>query len=80
MNMTKKEIEKLKEVLNENQNTEASLTNNNNMFKGLLTDAKAENDKLVVTISKNTDEISDLKFKLSDADNKMNELKLVNSE
>jgi len=78
--MTKKEIEKLKEVLNENQNTEASLTNNNNMFKGLLTDAKAENDKLVVTISKNTDEISDLKFKLSDADNKMNELKLVNSE
>lgn len=80
MNMTKKEIEKLKEVLNENQNTEASLTNNNNMFKGLLSDAKAENDKLVVTISKNTDEISDLKFKLSDADNKMNELKLVNSE
>lgn len=78
--MTKKEIEKLKEVLNENQNTEASLTNNNNMFKGLLSDAKAENDKLVVTISKNTDEISDLKFKLSDADNKMNELKLVNSE
>lgn len=80
MNMTKKENEKLKEVLNENQNTEANLTNNNNMFKGLLSDAKAENDKLVVTISKNTDEISDLKFKLSDADNKMNELKLVNSE
>lgn len=78
--MTKKENEKLKEVLNENQNTESSLTNNNNMFKGLLSDAKAENDKLVVTISKNSDEISDLKFKLSDADNKMNELKLVNSE
>jgi len=78
--MNKKENEKLKEVLNENQNTESSLTNNNNMFKGLLSDAKAENDKLVVTISKNSDEISDLKFKLSDADNKMNELKLVNSE
>ena len=42
------------------------------MFKGLLSDAKNENDKLIVTISKNTDEINDLKFKLSDAENKMN--------
>jgi len=50
------------------------------MLKGLLNDAKTENDKLIVVISKNTDEINDLKFKNGDAENKMNELKLINKE
>lgn len=50
------------------------------MLKGLLNDAKTENDKLIVIISKNSDEINDLKFKNGDAENKMNELKSINKE
>lgn len=50
------------------------------MLKGLLNEAKTENDKLIVVISKNTDEINDLKFKNGDAENNMNELKLINKD
>lgn len=73
-------MDKINELLKESHNNETTLQNNNNMLKGLLNDAKTENDKLIVVISKNSDEINDLKFKIGDAENKMNELKLVNKE
>lgn len=80
VHFAQKEVEKGNEALKESQNNEATLNNNNNMLKGLLNDAKTENDKLIVIISKNSDEINDLKFKNGDADNKINELKSINKE
>jgi len=79
-NLKNKDCQGLKNGLKVAQNSETSHVNNINLFKQLLSEAKAENDKLIISMSKNNDEINNLKSKLNDSEFKINQLQLNNHE
>lgn len=76
----KSENERLKNNINELNKSEMALNKSLDMFKGYLNDAKIENDKNILIISKNQDVINNVNQKLKESENQVQEIKDKNSD